>query len=168
VNRLVLWVSLLLCAILQAMLPAWGTLGNAKPPLLLGAVLYYALSRGNHQVVEAAVLAGLLQDSLGLIPHGYSVLAFCATALLANHYRDRVFADHWFTHVMLGIGSSTLSTLLLWLMLSGAGLRSELGFHFALSKALGMSLLGLVVFPLVYKAIHHLDLLLGNPVRREA
>ncbi len=166
-NRLVMVVALLLCAMVQALLPGWPSLGMAKPPLLLGALLYYALSRPHGQVAEAAVFAGLLQDSLGAIPHGFSVLAFVVAGLLANHFRDRVFADHWFTHVMLGIGCSALTTILLWMLLGGAGLRPGMGFGFALTKALGMSLLGLVTFPLVYRAIHTLDVLLGNRVRRE-
>lgn len=161
-SRLVLWVCMFGCAMLQAILPAWAALGQAKPPLLLGAVLYYALSRDNLQVVEAAILAGLLQDSLGPIPHGYSVLGFLTVALLVNHYRERVFADHWFTHAILGIGSSTLVCLLLYVLLVGGGPRAGVGFPFVLSKALGMSLLGLVVFPAVYKTIERLDRWLGT------
>jgi len=168
VNRLVLWVSMFFCAMIQAILPAWSELGQAKPPLLLGAVLYYALSRDDLQVVESAVLAGLLQDSLGPIPHGFSVLAFVIVALLVNRYRERVFGDHWFTHVMIGIGSSALVCFILYLLLVGGGLRTGVGFAFVLSKALGMSLLGMVIIPLVYKIIESLDFHLGNVSRRRA
>jgi len=164
-NRLVLWVSLLSCATLQAVLPAWQSLGQAKAPLLLGAVLYYALSRSGFQVLEASLLAGLLQDSLGPIPHGFSVIAFVCVALLLNHYRDRVFAEHWFTHVMLGVGSSVIVTLLLYVLLVGAGQRTGVSFSFVMTKALGMSLLGIVAIPLVYKSIETLDRALGNVQR---
>lgn len=161
-NRAVMIVALCLCAMLQAIFPSWVAMGQAKPPLLLGAVLYYALSRDNFQGVEAAVLAGLLQDSLGPIPHGYSVLAFTSIAVLVNHYRERVFSEHWFTHAMMGIGASTWVTLILYLLLTGGGLREGVGFPFVLSKALGMSLLGLVVMPVTYRLIHKLDRAVGN------
>jgi rod shape-determining protein MreD len=166
-NRLVLWASLLACAMIQAILPAWQSMGQAKPPLLLGAVLYYALSRNNLQVVEAALLAGLLQDSLGPIPHGFSVFAFVFVALLVNQYRERIFGDHWFTHVILGVGASVLVTLILYILLMGIGLRRDLTFSFVMTKAFGMSLMGIVIFPLVYKIIDTLDLSLGNRQRRE-
>lgn len=166
-NRLVLWASIFTCAVIQAVMPAWHSLGQAKVPLLLGAVLYYSLSRNNLQVIEAAILAGLLQDSLGPIPYGYSVLAFVSVGLLINHYRDRVFGEHWFTHVMMGVGSSALVTLILYLLLVGSGLRNGVGFSFVMSKSLGMSLLGIVVFPLVYFSIEKLDRALGNVHRRE-
>lgn len=154
--------SLCLCAMLQAILPDWAAMGQAKPPLLLGAVLYYALSRADFQVLEAAILAGLLQDSLGPIPIGYSVLAFVSIALLVNHYRERVFSDHWFTHAIMGIGASAWMTLALYVLLKGSGVRSGVGFPFVMSKALGMSLLGLVVIPSVYHVIHRMDRALGN------
>lgn len=164
-NRAVMIVALCACAMFQAILPSWAAMGQAKPPLLLGAVMYYALSRSNTQGVEAAVLGGLLQDSLGPIPHGYSVLAFASIALLVCHYRERVFSEHWFTHVLMGIGASAWVTLALFLLLKGGGLRTGVGFSFVLSKALGMGMLGLVVFPLVYAVIDKLDRALGNVSR---
>lgn len=166
-NRLVLWVVLLSCATVQAMVPAWQSFGQAKPPLLLGAVIYYALSRTGFQVLEASILAGLLQDSLGPIPHGFSVLAFVAVGLLVNHYRDRVFGEHWFTHMMLGIACSVLVTIILYLLLVGAGLRTGVSFSFVMTKALGMSLLAMVLVPAVYKSIEKLDRSLGNLSRGE-
>ena len=166
-NRVVLLVSLVLCALVQAMLPTWTAMGQAKPPVLLGGVLYYALTRNNSLVVEAAVIAGLLQDSLGPIPMGFSVVAFLPVALLTNHYRARVFGDHWFTHVMLGIASAALVTFILYLLLVSGGLRPGVRAPFVLSKALGMSLLGMVCIPLVFKVIERLDYTLGNVELKE-
>ena len=161
-NRAVLWVSLFFCALLQAVLPAWQAVGQAKPPLLLAAVLYYALSRDHHQVLESALLAGILQDGLGPIPMGVSATAFVTIGLLVNHYRERLFGDFWFTHILLGVGSSVMLSFIHYFFLVGLGLRTGIPFPFVLNKALGMSLLGIVIFPLVYRLIHHLDLALGN------
>jgi rod shape-determining protein MreD len=161
-NRLVMIASLLLCAMVQAISPDWAALGQAKPPLLLGVVMYYALSRENTQVIECALIAGLLQDSLGPIPHGFSVIAFLSIALLINHYRERVFSDHWFTHAVMGIAASVWVCFVLYILLVGSGLRTGVPFSFAMSKALGMSLLGIVAMPILYRLIEKLDRNLGN------
>ncbi|WFB35105.1 rod shape-determining protein MreD [Kiritimatiellota bacterium B12222] len=166
-NRLVMWVSLLACAMIQGMLPSWQSMGQAKPPLLLGAVIYYALSRENTLYLEAAILAGLLQDSLDLTPHGFSVLAFVTVGLLVHQYRDRVFGEHWFTHIMLGVACSVLVTFILYILLVGGSLRKDIPFSFVLTKALGMSLLGIVIIPLVYKSVETLDHAMGNVRRGE-
>ena len=166
-NRLVMFVALILCALVQAVLPAWTAMGQAKPPVLLGGVLYYALTRNDRQVIEAAVLAGILQDSLGPIPMGFSVIAFLPVALLTHHFRDRVFGDHWFTHMALGVASACLVTFILYLLLVSGGYRTGIRIPFVLSKAVGMSLLGLIFIPLVFKTIERLDHQLGNVELRE-
>jgi len=165
-NRLLMLVSLSVCAMAQAVLPAWQGMGMAKPPLLLAGVLYYALSRDNFQVVESAVLAGILQDSLGPIPLGFSVLAFLCVALLVHTFRDRVFAESAITQIMLGAAASTLVSLLLYVLLTGGGHRSHLGLGFVLNKSLGMSVIGIAAFPLVCRSLHWLDLRLGNVERK--
>jgi len=162
VNRLLMVVSLCVCAMAQAVIPAWNSLGMAKAPLLLAGVLYYALSRDNFQVVESAVLAGILQDSLGPIPLGFSVIAFLSVALLVNTFRDRVFAESAFAQIMLGAAASTLVSLLLFLLLVGGGYRSQVGMGFVLGKSLGMALIGIIAFPLMCRILHGLDLRLGN------
>lgn len=166
-NRAVLLVSLVLCALVQAVVPPWTAMGQAKPPVLLGGVLYYALTRNNSLVIEAAVVAGLLQDSLGPIPLGYSVVAFLSVALLTNRFRERVFGEHWVTHVLLGIASAVLVTFMMHLLLVGSGMRTGVRPSFVLSKALGASLLGMFAIPVVFKLIERLDWLLGNVDLRE-
>lgn len=160
-NRLVMVVSLCVCAMVQAVLPPWMAMGQAKAPLLLAGVVYYALTRGAVQTTEAAVFAGLLQDSLGPIPLGYSVLAFAGVGLVVNQFRERMFADQVLTHVMIGVASSALVSLVLYVLLVSGGERSGVPFSFVLSKALGMALLGVAVFPGVFGAIRGLDVRLG-------
>jgi rod shape-determining protein MreD len=166
-NRLLMLSALFVCALLQAIAPAWGVMGQAKPPLLLGVVLFYALTREDSLVLESAVLAGLLQDSLGPIPHGFSVLAMTSVALLVNQFRDRVFAEHWFTHVTLGVAASAWVSIILYILLVSTGLRSGVHFSFVLSKALGMSLLGMVLIPLTFACLEKLELHLGLQPRRD-
>lgn len=167
-NRLVMVVSLCLCAMVQAILPPWLAMGQAKAPLLLAGVVYYALTRTSLQMAEAAVLAGILQDSLGPIPLGYSVLAFLGVALLVNQFRERIFADHFFTHVMIGVAASAMVSMVLYVLLVSGGYRTGVPFSFVLSKALGMSLLGIVAFPLVFHLIREMDDRLGAFPQRRA
>ncbi len=165
-KQLLLWVTLLSCAMLQAVIPAWAALGQAKAPLLLAGVLYFALTRDELYVVESAVLAGLLQDSLGPIPHGASVFCFLSIGLLVHHYRERVFAEHWFTHMMLGFAASVFSTLFMALLLLSTGQREGISFGFVLSKALGMSILSLLCVPLLFRLLQALEHSLGLEARR--
>ncbi len=164
-NRLVMIVSLCVCAMAQAVVPAWAVMGQAKVPLLLAGVIYYALTRGAVQAAQAAVLAGVMQDSLGPIPMGYSVLAFLGVALVTNQFRERVFAENAFTHVMIGAAGSLLVSMVLYVLLVSGGHRTGIPFSFVLTKALGMSLLGLGVFPAVFLLIRGLDERLGVSVR---
>jgi len=166
-KRLLMITALFCCALIQAMSPAWAGMGQAKPPLLLGVVLFYALSRDGSIVLECAVVAGLLQDSLGPIPHGFSVGAFLTAALLINQYRDRLFAEHWFTHATLGVAASAWVSLFLYVTLVSTGLRSGVQFSFVMSKALGMSLMGMIFIPIIYYAIQHLEVQLGLQPMKE-
>lgn len=165
-NRLVMIFSIMIFALIQAVLPAWYALGQAKAPVLLGGVLYYALTREDSQVVEAAIFAGMLQDSLGPIPLGYSALAFTVVALFANHYRERVFAESIATHMLIGMAGAIVVTLLLFVLLVSDGHRVVI-LPFVMSKAWGVSLLALVTIPLCFKVVEWMDIKLGNVEMKE-
>ncbi len=167
-NRLLMWVVLCLCAIVQAILPPWLAMGQAKAPLLLAGVVYYALSRGSLHMAEAAVLAGLLQDSLGPIPLGFSVLAFTGVALLIHQFQDRIFADSLPTHVLAGFAAPVVVSMALYVLLVSGGYRAGVPFSFVMSKTLGMSLLGMVTFPVVFWGIRDMEVRLGVESLRRA
>ena len=120
-NVIVLVVAVIACALCQALLPPWEFLGNAKPPVLLGAVMYYALARPRGLAVTAAILAGLLQDALDQIPLGFSVWTFVVLAILVTHYQNKIFGNHWVTHMMLGALASVGMVLTLYVLLLARG-----------------------------------------------
>ncbi|MCC5844231.1 MAG: rod shape-determining protein MreD [Verrucomicrobia bacterium] len=167
-NRLLMIVGLCLCAIVQAILPPWLAMGQAKAPLLLAGVVYYALTRGTLQMAEAAMLGGLLQDSLGPIPLGFSVVAFAGVAILIHQFQDRIFADSFLTHVLTGFMAPVLVSIILYVLLVSGGYRAGVPFSFVMSKTLGMSLLGLVTFPLVFRFIRASEERLGIQSLRRA
>lgn len=160
-------VFALICgAVLQAVLPTWSWLGHAAAPVLLGIVLYYAISYPRGMMLGAAVVGGLLQDSLGMIPLGYSSFCFCVAALAVARFKDLVFVHETITHMVFGALAAGTVTLLLYGLLAGGGqvvVRAGWGFQ----KIIGSLLLGGVVAPLAFELMESLDRMLGNLEARE-
>ena len=52
--------------------------------ILMSVVLYYALTSNRGVMLFSAVIAGLLQDSLSLIPAGYSAFCFGVVGVVLN------------------------------------------------------------------------------------
>jgi len=157
----VMFFCLVCGAVLQAVWPTWLWLGQASAPFLLGLVLYYALSHGDGFMLLAAVLAGLLQDALGLIPLGYSSFCFCLTALIVSRFREMVFSGDWPAHILFGAVAAAGVSLVLSLLLSHDG-RLLIGPGWTILKAFGAGLLGAIVIPFEFRVLEALDRMLGN------
>ena len=162
----VLLFSLVCAAVLQTVFPTWFWLGQATPPILLGLCLHYAFHHELPFLMAASVLAGLLQDALGLIPLGYSSFLFCVVALLVSRYRDIIFVGAWLTHALFGALAAGCVTLALVVFLTGADL---LVIHpaWAVVKILGAVLLGATIIPLEIQMLEALDRMLGNLEERD-
>ncbi len=160
-------VTLICGAILQAVFPTWAGFGQAHAPILLGLVLYYSLTHERALMLQTAVLAGLLQDALGMIPLGYSSFCFCVVALIAGKYKETVFSREMITHVFFGGLASGGVTLTLYLLLGKDDL-VILRPLWALLKIVGSMILGMVIIPLEFKLLEALDRMLGNITPRES
>lgn len=147
-------------AVLQALLPAWSWFGFVKAPLLLGAVIYYAFTRGRGFMLVTAVLAGVMQDALGMIPLGYSSACFCTVGVLVQRFRDVVFVFRTVTHIVMGGLGNGLATLLLALLLVHADLLAWVPGWTA-SKWLGATALGALTVPVVFRVVEGLEHNLG-------
>lgn len=157
----------LICgAVLQAVLPTWSWLGHASAPLLLGVVLYYAIVHTRGTMLCAAVIGGLLQDSLGMIPLGYSAFCFCVAALTVARFKDLVFVHEAITHMVFGAVAAGLVTFVLYGLLAGSG-QVALRPGWGMLKVVGSVLLGGVVVPLEFELMESLDRMLGNLETRE-
>ncbi len=164
---LVLLFGLIIGAVLQAVFPTFRWLGHAGAPVLLGLVIYYALTHPRGTMLMAAILAGLFQDALGLIPLGYSSFCFCVVGLAVGHYKNEVFAQEGLTHVLLGAVAAGVVTLMLYVLLSQAELiRAPLSW--ALLKTGGSMALGAVIVPLEFLALRRMDGMMGNLETRES
>ena len=81
---LVMFVGVVLAAALQEFCAPVGAL-RLKPPLLLGVAVYYAMRREAGWGLLAAVWCGVLEDGLGPVPGGASLLAFAGVWALCVH-----------------------------------------------------------------------------------
>ncbi|MFH0880489.1 MAG: hypothetical protein V2A34_12305 [Lentisphaerota bacterium] len=158
--------SLVCGTVLQAMSPTWSWLGQAHLPLLLGLVLYYAFTHDDMHMIVCALLAGILQDSMDLIPLGYSSFCFCVVGLTVSRFRDLVFVRQWITHLLIGAAAAGgVSLALSVLLLYNDGL--IIGPLRLLLKTVGSIFLGAMVVPVEFQVMESLDRMLGNAVKEE-
>lgn len=157
----VMLLALIVGSVLQASLPAFPRLGYAQLPILVSVVMYYALTASRAEVVWAALLAGVLEDTVGLMPLGYSALCFCVIALTTWSYRDIVIAHQWTTHVALGMMANCTVMVLSYILLAKDGL-IDIGIWAFISKLFFAALFGAVVVPVVFRVLESLDQMVGN------
>jgi rod shape-determining protein MreD len=166
-NLLVMLVAVTVGAVLQAALPTLSVLGNAPAPVLTGVVLYYALLRERGVLLVAAVVGGLVQDALGLVPLGYSSFGYCLIGLAARGLRDAVLVRQWTTHVLFGAaGNVALQFFLAFVLLANGTVQPA--WLWLLAKLIGALLGGAIVVPFVFRGIAALDRLVGNVEAEEA
>ena len=148
-------IAVLGATLAQALLPGWAMFGQARFPVLLGLVLYYALNHKSWIVILVAFVAGILQDGLSLVPLGYSALLFCVVATVAGRYRRLVLSEAVVTAAFFGGVSSLVMALLLYLLLNQAGTIACSG-SLALLRVLGSGVLGTITVPAVFLIMTHL------------
>jgi rod shape-determining protein MreD len=160
-SSLVMICGAVAAGILQGCLPGWAWLGQVRPPLLLGVALYYALNHDRRLMVQAAILAGLMQDALGPVPLGYSAFGFVLTGAAVQRFRDELFIQQALTHLVLGAAAAAANTLLLAALLLGSGL-IEVGPVGLALKILGAAAWALAAVPAACAGLRALDRLVGN------
>jgi len=165
-NHLVMFMVSMFAAIIESLSPTLHILGQGEAPIVLGVVIYYALTRERHMVVKAAITAGIFYDALCYkVPPGFSAIAYVCIGLLVNQYRDKIFGNHWLTHIFLGVVSSLAMTIMMYIMLLSRG--NEIGIAGMLIKSMGVMLMSLAVIPVVFKVVERIDYKLGNVELRE-
>jgi len=164
-NLVIMVVALLIGAAAQQVLPGLTLLGQAKAPIVLSVVLYYALHRSLALLVMAAIAGGVLCDSLEALPMGYSAAVFSVLGIVAWLYRDVVFSARGVTHMVFGFLAGLGLTFGLYglLLVSEESLRAVAWSWIAL-KAIGTALLGMILAPIVFTVLERLDRLTGNIV----
>ena len=152
---------MLVAGVLQSLIPAAGWLASSKTPFLLGVALYYALTHSRGMTAVAAVLAGIMQDSLSLIPVGFSAFCFAGVALTVHHLRGVLFRDSALTVMVLGALLGALTTLALYVMLLLGTDMVSVTAGWLLMKLAGSALLGLVTAPVVWAVAGLIERMVG-------
>ncbi len=162
-NPVVMLMALIGAVLAETVCPAAHWLGQAKPPLVMCLVLYYATSRSLSLTLGAAIVGGILSDCMNTIPLGYSIICLAGIGLLARAYRDVGFSRQWFVHMVFGALAGMGMTLamygLLWMADSGV---HAVGPGWILMKVLGVGAYGLVLAPVVFALMERLDWMVGN------
>ncbi len=163
INFVIMFLAILVGAVTQQVFPGLPLLGQAKAPLVLSVVLYYALHRSLALLLTAGICGGLLCDSIENLPMGYSSAIFCLLGIAAWFYRDMFFSARGVTHMVFGLLSGLGLTLGLYglLICSDESLREAAPVWIAL-KTIGTALLGMVLAPVVFAVLELLDRLTGN------
>jgi len=164
----VIMIFLLVCgAVLQAIVPTGPAMGQVRLPVLLGLVIYYSLLKPRKTALNAALLAGLLQDALSMIPLGFSSFCFILTAWIINSWREEVFTRHWLTHMLLGLAAVPANLLVMFVLLTQARVL-VLPWSGLLLKLWGSIVTGAIFVPLVCRAAETLEVKLGMLEARES
>ncbi|MBN2301372.1 MAG: rod shape-determining protein MreD [Lentisphaerae bacterium] len=159
---IVMIIVLLIGAVLQSIMPGYVVLGQAKHPILVGIVLYYALSRDMNVAMVAAFGAGFLQDALTpMVPLGYSIFFFCLVVLVVGRFRNLVLVESVATSAFFGAVAGMLVNIGFGFLLA-TDLDTKCSLDRVLLRTLGTALLGAVTTPIVFFMIVRLDQLVGN------
>lgn len=167
-NAAAMLIMLLFGGAIQAMCPAFFTLGGAAIPILPSLVVHYALSRRRGAVLGASMLAGIIQDSLCMIPLGTSSATFCLAGLTINRFRDDVFPQAVLTRAIFGALTAAAAVWIQFLLMSAGSSLVNPGGGAVLAKMAGAALMGLVVSPVTGVWAGRFDSALGLRVELRA
>ena len=145
---------------LEVLMPAWRHMGQPAFPFLLGVVLYAAANKKPRHFVAAALLGGLIEDSLSLAPLGCSGFAFLAAGGVAVLLRGDFYADKARTASWFGAICAATSTGTMALLLKAKGLVELTGGEIGLRMA-GSAVLGSIAVPVLFVLMRGLERRLG-------
>ena len=163
---LVMVITLLGAALMQTLMPAYAFLGQARFPFLLAVVLYYALNHDAAVMLTAAFLAGLLQDTLGQTPLGYTAFCFCVAGWITSRFSRTVLIESLVTPAFFGGVAAVIVTVVTSVLLLSRGAVS-FSPGWLLLKTLGSGFLGMICTPAVFLMVRTLDVHVGNIEVRE-
>lgn len=144
-------------SVVQAVAPTSFWLGETKPPVLLGIVIYCALMRERSVMLSAACLSGLFQDALSMIPLGYSSFCFCSIGWCIERWKDHLYTLHVVTHVFLGAVAHIALLWMLYAFLYMTGRHMPLNVPEGILKNVGAFVGGGTIVPLVFYIMRYMD-----------
>ena len=163
-----MFLLVLAAGLIQDLVPTSLLAGGVKLPLLIGVTLYYAQNHTFTVARIAAILAGIFQDSLSLVPLGYSSFLFGFFVLVVQRLREDLLDRSW--RIAAATGALGYAAFIIMMQLLLTVTTDYLtGPTWWFWVRVGMAaLLGAVVTPLVWMTARHLDDVLGNEQVRGA
>lgn len=156
----------IICSFLQLAVAPFACLGQAKLPLLLAVIIYYALNYDTGTASIAALFCGLLNDVMSFIPEGQTSMMYLVMVLVISRFRKVVHGDDILVSAVFGGVSGIVSVFIGYHLLKRDGL-IDVSAGFLWLKAFGAMLLGAVSVPIVSGIIHRVDSMVGNIEIRE-
>jgi cell shape-determining protein MreD len=161
----VLLLVLVVACVLQGAFPCVVAVGGATWPILPAVVTYYALYHDRAYMVAAAAIAGVMVDSLSLMPFGVSLLLYLGTGVVLRRVREWVNAESlWIVCALGGAGAFALTLVSGWWLVR-RGLVGLPGIA-VWGRAFGSGLLGCIAAPLAAITVRWLDCAAGVQPRR--
>jgi rod shape-determining protein MreD len=158
----ILVILLVAAALGQDFMPGILILGQVKAPFLLAVALYYALAHSRPVFLWAAILGGILQDSLSLVPIGYSAMVYSLLGLAVRHFREVLFTRSAGTAALVGGAANLVAQGVIQILLWLGGEWGGGSWGGTLIRLAGAGLLGLVATPVVWWVARSLDERVGN------
>lgn len=157
----IMFFGVMAAGFLQVVLPGPAWLGQAKWPLLLAVVIYYALQRETEVMLVAGVFAGFVQDALSPATLGLSAVVFVLIGWSLTRFRELVMSEAMVTQAFFGLTGAVVAGFGQWVLLAGT---REVALPAAdvLHKLAGLAVEGLVCTPPVFSAMSRLDRMVGN------
>jgi rod shape-determining protein MreD len=149
-NSILLLVAVILAVFWEAAFNGIRNLFGAQIDLLPPLIVYASLSTGLTVLSLAALLGGLLFDTLSANPLGVSVLPLYLAGLVIYSQRDLILRDQLFAQFVLGLTVSATVPVLTILLLLTLGHSPLLGWG-SLWQWLVMTLGGAVATPILFQ-----------------
>jgi len=158
---LAMFVAVVMAAILQELVPAFSA-AHVKLPCLLGVAVYYSMCREPVYGVTAAVVCGVLQDGLGNIPYGVSLISFCVTSLLCILVLRRQLPENTVSCMIVGMAGGLLTQVLQYAALVWSGQYAVLPFLFLMLRAAAVAVVSGLTAGVMAVFARHMDCISGN------
>lgn len=158
---LVMFVAVVMAAILQELVPAFSS-AHVKVPCLFGVAVYYAMCREPVYGVAASVWCGVLQDGLGNIPYGVSLVSFSVIALSCIMVLRRQLSENTVSCMIVGMAGGLLTQVLQYAALAGSGQYAVLPFLFLMLRAAAVAAVSGLTAGVVAVVVRHMDCISGN------
>ncbi len=109
----VFWMSLILSGV-SALLSYFGqfvAIRGVQPDLILLLLVFYANSEGPYRSQGSGIVAGVVEDLMGLAPLGFHLLLRATLGLLVGQSRNKIFLDPFVMPALIVLGATLVKGL---------------------------------------------------------